>query len=386
MNKIDTYKDLLVIPYKYLLDSSRGHAHAQGGPVWPDWDTTPHRHYKAGVAIDWAPEVDETAPVLSAGEAWWAGACCNHFGHQVVDFTSKLALYNEMLGPGDRIAIATKIRSGMTSWETLPGFARAIYEYFGFTKDSVHVVSKPTRFALMHSLPQQEEHGGGPATPEHLAALERRADQLLPRETPWSGGRFYVSRSQMAHGGGIAGESAIEKKISEAGYEIIYPETLPLKDQLSLYRSAAELVFQEGSALHGLQLLGPINARVTVIVRRPGFKMLEPNLSQRISNLNYVVIGSAFLHGVKPNGKPADANGILIPDEQGLEQLAEAIGASPATLATISPEMSGEMSGDISAFLEREAGSYRAKHPHHMPRILAQLDKTPFAGLAPSSA
>lgn len=387
MVEVDQFRDLLIVPYKYLVDSSRGGTHAQGGPVWPDWEICIHRHHKAGKPIDWYPEYDETAPLHEMAEGWWAGACCDHFGHQVVDFSSKLALYSEILGPEEKIVVATKTGSGMDSYETLPGFARKIYEYFGFGADRIIVVSEPSRFRMIWSIPQQEQHGGWPATEEHLQALTRRADTAMRQKTPWQGGRFYVSRTRMAHGGGLGGEKFLENRIAAHGYQVIYPEELPLLDQLELYHSASELVFQEGSALHGLQLLGRVNAKLTILVRRPGFKMLETNLQQRFKNLTYATVGERFLFGRKANGKPADANGLLLPDEEGLSRLAESLGIDDPSFARFTPEFNADIEADIEAYLGRERISSRAKkHPAHIPQILGQLRQTRFAHLAPEDS
>lgn len=382
MPLVDRFTDLVVVPYTYLLDASRGFAHTQGGPLWPDWENSPHRHHKGGTPIDWSPIPHEPKHVQHQGRAWWAGACCSHFGHQIVDFSSKLALYGEMLAPDEQLCVATKIGSGMSQYADLPGFARSIYAYFDFGPERMHIVSTPTQFSELYSIPQQEQHGCHPATPEHLEALNRFAARKLRRYTPWADGRYYISRAQMAHGGGIAGEACLEQKIKDAGYEVIHPETMSLQDQLELYHSAAELVFQEGSALHGLQLLGHIRAKVTILVRRPRFKMLDTNLAQRISELHYIRIGKHFVCGRKPNGKRADANGILIPDQRGMTQLQEALGVSKKGFHVLDAQYEDAIQTDILAFLLRETTSHRARNPNHITEIHAALAQTRFHHLS----
>lgn len=382
MPQIDSFRNLLIVPFRNLVDTSKGGTHAQGGPVWPAWTRdNPHRHHKSGQPIDHAPVYDKSGPITHAKDVWWAGACCDHFGHQVVDFSSKLALYGEMLGPDEKICIATKTGSGFDRFDNLPGFARAIYSYFDFGPGRIHIVTRPTKFTHVHSIAQQEQHGGYPATQEHLAALERFASRKLRRKTPWRGGRFYISRARMPHGGGIAGEGVLEHKFQAAGYQILHPETMSLHEQLEIYNAAHDLVFQEGSALHGLQLLGRIKANVTVLTRRPGFHMLQNNLQQRVSNLRYIQVGEGFLHGLKPNGQPADANGLLIPDQKGLEELCDSLGLPANLFANLDTSFETDIEKSISDFLSRENRSHRAKNSGHLLQIKNQLAETRFGYL-----
>ncbi len=54
------------------------------------------------------------------------------------------------------------------------------------------------------------------------------------------------------------------------GFKVIYPEKISIKEQLKIYSDAEIIVFTEGSAIHTLQLLGNINAKVIIINRRKG--------------------------------------------------------------------------------------------------------------------
>ena len=56
--------------------------------------------------------------------------------------------------------------------------------------------------------------------------------------------------------GAFAAEILLEMVLQERGVRVVHPETLPLEEQLSIYLGADALIVAEGSAQHGLELLG----------------------------------------------------------------------------------------------------------------------------------
>lgn len=89
---------------------------------------------------------------------------------------------------------------------------------------------------------------------EYITAVARVGQNIL--ET----GRFkqrdyYISKSRLR--GGVAclvDEEVIERAFIEAGFEIVYPETLSLPDQVSLFRNARTIAGTASSAFHTLAL------------------------------------------------------------------------------------------------------------------------------------
>jgi len=76
----------------------------------------------------------------------------------------------------------------------------------------------------------------------------------------------------------------------QAGGLAIRPEELPLERQMEIYSGARKLVFCEGSALHGLQLLGRLPAEVIVLKRRRDPFCTEA-LTPRVQALHHIDIG-----------------------------------------------------------------------------------------------
>ena len=68
-----------------------------------------------------------------------------------------------------------------------------------------------------------------------------------------------------------------------------------LHDQLAAYAGAERIVFAEGSALHGRQLLGRLEQDIAVLRRRPGKRMAEASLRPRCQSLRYHDVGDQIL-------------------------------------------------------------------------------------------
>ena len=109
-------------------------------------------------------------------------------------------------------------------------------------------------------------------------------------------GVVYVSRARFAPctnadllKGAFAAEELLERFLQERGVTIIHPETLCLRSQLEIYLGAKALIVAEGSAQHGLELLG-VHAHkpVVVICRRPQLEGMGWPLQSRFPQVSFV--------------------------------------------------------------------------------------------------
>ena len=72
------------------------------------------------------------------------------------------------------------------------------------------------------------------------------------------------------------------------GHQVVYPEELPVRAQLALYAAAETVVFTEGSAVHGAQLLGRNLGHVIVVTRRPGRRLGRAFLLPRAERVTHI--------------------------------------------------------------------------------------------------
>ena len=92
-----------------------------------------------------------------------------------------------------------------------------------------------------------------------------------------------VSRAGIAQrgGGGHAGESYLIGLLRSKGVTVLDPGQADLSVQMAAYAGAVRLIFAEGSALHGRQLLGRVAQDIDVLRRRPGKVMAQAQLQPR---------------------------------------------------------------------------------------------------------
>jgi len=117
--------------------------------------------------------------------------------------------------------------------------------------------------------------------------------------TPWSPSgsesRVWLSRVGLGKSkGGISEEAEMESVLVELGWSIFRPEDLPITDQAELLASASHVAGVEGSALHGLVLVGEFGGTIDIVRRNANanFKLvaLAGGWDQRV----FDPIGGAF--------------------------------------------------------------------------------------------
>jgi hypothetical protein len=130
--------------------------------------------------------------------------------------------------------------------------------------------------------------------PDYLDLL----DALPERHAiaPVAGDIVYVTRSGLvAKGqGSHLGEGYLVQLLQEMGVTIFDPAGLSIRAQLEHYAGAKTLVFAEGSALHGRQLLGRVRQEVYVLMRRPRY-LARPMMRPRVKRLTYLNTNGGIL-------------------------------------------------------------------------------------------
>lgn len=256
------------------------------GVFWPNFEADGiYRHYRHGAPICQPPEPRKLQPTRFRGEAVFLGANGSHFGHCCGEIVPRfLQSRNECpnmpfiltakLGPeGD--AKPTPVMSALLAW-------------FEIDQTRVQVIKAPTIFERLHVAAQAEHLNGPQPSAEYLDMLD--ALYAGKRIEPVTNEYLYVSRAKLSPGYGIhAGESYLCDLLEGLGVKILYPERSPLTEQLALYAGAKRLIFAEGSAVHGRQLLGRFSQEIDIIERRNKQRKFAINqITPRCDALRYV--------------------------------------------------------------------------------------------------
>jgi hypothetical protein len=249
----------------------------------------------------------------------------------------------------------------------------SILNWFDIDTSKVIVANRALHFDTLITFPQAEQRTKIGPSGDYLNNLIDHQFRKINKDKSISHGKkVFVSRSRFkAH---LAGEVFLERALMECGFMTVYPELLPLEEQLSTYASATHLVFSEGSALHALNLLGNINSKVTVIVRRPNFEVGKHLINPRVRQLDYLDPGIRLIHGSNRNGQSAPETGLAIPTFEGLTDCVSKIKGESAKLDY--RVFSESVEGDIEEWLLFESKQERFLHPNYKLILLETLKST----------
>jgi len=305
------FNNIEIYPYTELLDNPFGKSFHRGGPLWPDWELQKDiRHNIGGSVVDQKPEESAGPKLVFEENLYWCGAITGHFGHQITDFSSRIANYKNLEG---KLCFAVHPRSNISRFDDCPPFFKEIISILGFSEKDIYIVSQPIIAKTLFVCPQKEQLGGIAPESKYLDILDG-INQPIKREKKL--GNYYISRAAQKTGR-LAGESYIESFLGLCGYKVVRPETISLAEQIRIYKNAKKIVFSEGSAVHSLQLLGRNPVDVTILNRRQGTRIAENLLRHRVETLCYFNMGK-LVYGLNKAGKPAQELGICVPSKEKL--------------------------------------------------------------------
>lgn len=279
------------------------------GPIWPEFESqTWVRHNLEGRPVDLEPQaVARPANVLSRPSVW-AGYLHFHFGHLVAEHAPRL-LWSRYLRPDDLHLVA--IRPGTTR---IPRHVQEVLAWHGLGRRHLMVVTAPTLVRELRVVPQAEQFFGHGPDAAYLDLLDHHVRQsgLVPIRSDI----LYVTRQGLlprGHGGHV-GEGYLVRRLAERGVSILDPSTALLREQLARYAGARTIVFADGSAIHGRQMLGRIDQRIVVLARRAQARTAEPSIAPRCTDLAYVEATRAAAVPVRPDRRGMHAESVCFYD------------------------------------------------------------------------
>lgn len=292
-----SFSDVVVSTFDQLLNAPQGGSPHRGGPDWPDFDRqTLVRFRRNDSPVDTRPRPQEPTQIIEERFAW-GGPIVHHFGHQIADFSTRL-LDTVSDFPATKIAFSVRVASPIMAATDFPNFFLEILSWYGIDIQKVVLIKEPIMVRDLLVFPQAEQIRSSPSE-DYLDRLDALVAERLG-EVQKSGVVFVSRAGQRAR---FTGEAYLEQCLSRCGVRVIRPETMDLRSQLKAYCSASVLVFSEGSALHGAQLLGRNLATVVVLKRRPKNFLARDNISPRSENLVYKDFSVDLLPGHGPNGR-----------------------------------------------------------------------------------
>lgn len=192
-----------------------------------------------------------------------------HYGHFLID--SMIRFWIFVLHPEYRNYRI--VYSYYRHTESLPAYADEILRTLtGAADDQMIFVDHPVRLTGRVIVPEWSyEPGSYIATP-----WQKTFDAVASKVTPkGSGKRLYLSRGKLSSAGRQEfGERMVEEILQTGGFEILWPETMSLTEQIACYRSASLIVSTNGTLAHNILWCAP-ECRQVLLSRIP-----EKNMHQ----------------------------------------------------------------------------------------------------------
>lgn len=268
--------------------------HFVGGVVFDDperADTRPLRHTRYWVPCDSFTGNIEYNNRLS-GRFIYAGPVYNHFGHFMSEMVHRILL-GKTLDPGGTLLFVNALNEPV-AFDGLPPFIRRILQFFGLSGSDIQVICEDTLVDELLVAEAGSDFGGGPK-PGYTDVLANFTPSRIAELVPGAPDHrnIYVSRSRIKHGGSFLGERYIESWLESAGFCILHPEELPFEQQVGRYAGAKNVVFSEGSACHGTEVLGTAAMGGCILIgRRPSHQEIFSRvLKPRSQSFRNVVAG-----------------------------------------------------------------------------------------------
>ena len=258
------------------------------GPIWPDWDSqTIARHCRGNRPFDTKPERPSSTPIMIDEPIIWGGFLHRHFGHFVSEIASRI-LQSRRDGSTEKFIYAADygaIRA--EGWSRVPGHFLPVVNWLGVKKENITLLKAHMKARQIEVAAQAEQLGRTGVGPAYLDLLDENTarNKLVPKAAK----HVYVSRARLAPKlGGHAGDLYLVEALSKLGVEIFYPENHPISEQLAVYAGAEHLIISQGSAIHGLQLLGRGMKSISILNRTPNSILGVANIRPRCENLQYI--------------------------------------------------------------------------------------------------
>jgi hypothetical protein len=209
-------------------------------------------------------------PERSLDGVWFfGGILLSHFGHFLSESVHRLRPFLESNTSFDGVVF---IDSPMFAPNAIDKtYVKSILtEYFAVPLEKIHVVKRNTLVERLVIAPQESAIGLAPSDSymEYLQCLESRFLASPCLDYFPSPKKIFLSRKNYLNKGRLLGLDAVEEVLQRAGYEVLLPETMPVRQQIHLAASAEHVIAEEGSALHIFDILGPRSSSLSILCRR----------------------------------------------------------------------------------------------------------------------
>ena len=277
-----TVENGFILPVKGVIDNYRGGVCDADGNFVAGHQMSV-RPGEGGLNLNVAYPFDRNAPRVDETVVY-GGFLDNHFGHFIVESLARMWWYLENCDRRYKFVFISPDKNMHRS---------PLIEYFlllGLDRKDMIFPRKPTRFASI-IVPEQASYIFGGFRDKAMAVYNAIRDKARPSKHE----NVYFTRTQF-YGKSCIGEEYFEHYYRALGYEIIAPERLSIREQISVAAGAQKIVCVNGSAHHHL-LFCQDGVDITLLLRET--LLLQPQVAwinqARSARFSCVDVSANFL-------------------------------------------------------------------------------------------
>jgi len=209
------------------------------------------------------------------GRWLYAGGLFEHFGHFLSESIHRLWKYDSSEFDG----VVFSCKPNIENVEHLPSYILEVLSLFNISQDNVFLAKELVCFEELVVPEQGTVLNGVPHDwyIEHLEKIQKK----VPKSDSRAYEKVWVSRENFLAAGRVLGADYFINLLEEDGYNVFRPEEHSLTEQLSIILSAKKIIWEEGSSMHLLDLIGNLNSCNLILARRPHHKAFEKLLKAK---------------------------------------------------------------------------------------------------------
>lgn len=189
------------------------------------------------------------------------GNAYHHFGHFIIEHLNRAWGIEKIHKDNVKYVFVDNKNIGAKSW---------LFEFtdmLGIARDDVLILNKSMRFNNVYIPTQSLNNSGNMWAPQFGRGFDIMRDNVVAEKIYE---RVYVSRAKLPENMRTWNEEKIQRVFERNGFHVIYPETLPLHQQVAIIGNCKVLAGCAGTALH----LG--------VFMKPGGRIIQLNRTSDI--------------------------------------------------------------------------------------------------------
>lgn len=244
-NDFDIYDDAIILPLiKYPETRLQGELSQVGGVC--DGNLGFLAGYEKGdPLLDYAASYEPKEIDRSDETVIFSGDLNNHFGHFIQDSMSRLWYAAQNKDKNYKVAILKNAHWHWPESSLKTSYHLKFLNLIGISNDRILIIDRPTQFKRV-IVPKQSIYWSEGYNKD-LASIVY--DAARNRVAPKTDKRIYLSRTKFEEQE-IFNEKYFEKYFSNQGFKVIYPEQLPLEEQVAYMAGADEIACTYGTLSH----------------------------------------------------------------------------------------------------------------------------------------